>query len=173
MPNKRALDCGAGIGRVTKNLLIKHFDKVDLVEQNSKFIEAAKKFLNCENHVGDFFVCGLQSFTPKHNFYDVIWCQWVLGHLTDNHLVDFLIRCKNGLKKNGFIIVKENVSSGDLIVDEQDSSITRSSNVYLKLFKEADLNIIKQSKQANFPKQLMCVKLFALQSISSNDMTNR
>ena len=28
----RALDCGAGIGRVTKYVLLNHFEKVDLVE---------------------------------------------------------------------------------------------------------------------------------------------
>lgn len=143
---------------------------MDLVEQNPKFIDAAKKFLNCENRVGEFYVCGLQDFTPKKNFYDVIWCQWVLGHLTDSHLVDFLIHCKNGLKKNGVIIVKENISSGELIVDEQDSSVTRSNNVFLKLFKEANFNVIKQSKQANFPKQLMSVKIFALQPIENKQV---
>jgi len=28
----RALDCGAGIGRVTKSVLLDRFDKIDLVE---------------------------------------------------------------------------------------------------------------------------------------------
>ncbi|EEB11812.1 conserved hypothetical protein [Pediculus humanus corporis] len=163
--NNRALDCGAGIGRISKNLLVKHFHHVDLVEQNPKFIEAAKKFLSFEKKIENFYTCGLQDFTPEANFYDVIWCQWVLGHLTDSDLINFFKRCKRGLRKNGIIVVKENVSSENLIMDEQDSSVTRSNNVFLNIFKEANLNIVKQSKQANFPKQLMCVKLFALQPI--------
>ena len=40
-----ALDCGAGIGRITKNLLLNHFKHVDLVEQNLKFLEVAKTYL--------------------------------------------------------------------------------------------------------------------------------
>ena len=39
------LDCGAGIGRVTKNLLLPLFDTVDMVEQNPDFLEKAKDYL--------------------------------------------------------------------------------------------------------------------------------
>lgn len=41
----RALDCGAGIGRVSKRLLLPLFSEVDLVEQNPAFLEKAKTFL--------------------------------------------------------------------------------------------------------------------------------
>lgn len=55
-----ALDCGSGIGRITKNLLVKHFKCVDLVEQNSKFLDAAKAFLeDCSSHIGEFYSSGL------------------------------------------------------------------------------------------------------------------
>ena len=37
---------------------------------------------------------GLQNFTPSQEAYDVIWIQWVLGHLTDDDLVAFLKRCQ-------------------------------------------------------------------------------
>ena len=43
-PN-RALDCGAGIGRISKRLLIPLFAQVDLVEQNPTFLEQAKTYL--------------------------------------------------------------------------------------------------------------------------------
>ena len=39
------LDCGAGIGRVTKNLLLPLFNTVDMVEQNADFLEEAKNYL--------------------------------------------------------------------------------------------------------------------------------
>jgi len=38
-------------------------------------------------------ITGLQKFTPEEKAYDVQWIQWVLGHLTDKDLVDFLKRC--------------------------------------------------------------------------------
>ena len=37
---------------------------------------------------------GLQNFTASQEAYDVIWIQWVLGHLTDDDLVSFLKRCQ-------------------------------------------------------------------------------
>lgn len=91
-----AVDCGAGIGRITKNLLSDIFVHVDLVEQNPIFLEKAKAFIGRtnKNKIGVFFPIGLQDFTPETHKYDIIWCQWVLGHLKDDHFVDFLERCK-------------------------------------------------------------------------------
>ena len=41
----RALDCGAGIGRVTRNLLLPLFDRVDLLEFNKKFLDEAPAYI--------------------------------------------------------------------------------------------------------------------------------
>ena len=76
--NFRAIDCGAGIGRITKHLLIKHFDKVDLVEQNKIFLEKAKEYLSASDKVGHLYCCGLQNFVPEAQSYDVIWYVYVL-----------------------------------------------------------------------------------------------
>ena len=38
-------DCGAGIGRVSKRLLLPLFESVDLVEQNPQFLERAKTYI--------------------------------------------------------------------------------------------------------------------------------
>ena len=40
-------DCGAGIGRVSKELLLPIFTKVDLVEQNKTFLDNAPEYLVC------------------------------------------------------------------------------------------------------------------------------
>jgi len=54
-----ALDCGAGIGRITRNLLIKFFKHVDLVEQNPKFLEVAKISLeNYSSRIGQYYPIG-------------------------------------------------------------------------------------------------------------------
>lgn len=91
----RALDCGAGIGRITKNLLAPIFKKVDMVEQNPNFIKNSQNYIGkYEQKIGEKFVVGLQEFVPKDQYYDVIWCQWVLGHLKDEHLHQFLARCQ-------------------------------------------------------------------------------
>lgn len=93
--NEYALDCGAGIGRVTKHVLADLFTKVDMVEQNSTFIEKAKLYLGPKkDKVVNFFTSGLQTFDPIPEYYDIIWLQWVVGHLTNDHLIQFLQRCK-------------------------------------------------------------------------------
>ncbi|KAF9555798.1 hypothetical protein EC968_008606 [Mortierella alpina] len=59
------LDCGAGIGRVTKQVLIKAFDHVDLVENSAAFVKQAKEeYLKSEieaGKVGEVRCSGLQN----------------------------------------------------------------------------------------------------------------
>lgn len=64
--------------------------------------------------------------------YDVIWCQWMLQHLSDEDLRSFLSRAKDSLVTgDGVIVVKENVcpenedGSERVWWDEEDKSITR------------------------------------------------
>jgi len=42
MGHERALDCGAGIGRVTKHVLEQRFDKIDLLDPSPILLEKAK-----------------------------------------------------------------------------------------------------------------------------------
>lgn len=65
------LDCGAGIGRISKNLLINFFDKVDLVEQDARFCSKARESLERSGHLGEIFNVGLQEFEPETGKYDV------------------------------------------------------------------------------------------------------
>ena len=43
--HNRALDCGAGIGRVTKHLLLPRFAKVDVIEPSKVQIDQAKIYV--------------------------------------------------------------------------------------------------------------------------------
>jgi len=159
----RALDCGAGIGRITKHLLTRHFQTVDLVEQDRHFLDTAGQYLKDNKSVGEMFCVGLQDFTPQPNTYDVIWCQWVLGHLKDHHLIDFFGRCMKGLRPGGFLVVKENVtSSGEVEEDDEDSSVTRPPELLRSIFLRSNLALYKEIKQNKFPKELYNVHMFAL-----------
>lgn len=164
MKQQRALDCGAGIGRITKHLLLPLFEKVDMVEVVASFLEKAKEECG-ENaaRIERFICCGLQDFEPESQRYDVIWCQWVLGQLTDDDLVAFFKRCKTGLADGGIIMVKENVTSTtDPEFDKQDSSYTRPKEQLVSLLKTAGLTILAEQKQKRFPKELYDVWMFAL-----------
>jgi len=162
----RALDCGAGIGRVTKHLLMKYFDVVDLLEQNQNFLSESKTYLgtNLFKRVGKQYNCGLQEWTPDPEVkYDCIWCQWVTGHLTDEDFVQFLLRCRTALKENGIIVIKDNTTSSDECdADTTDSSVTRPNWLLLEIFRKADLTVICDRKQYKMPKGLYPVKMFAL-----------
>lgn len=93
----RAIDCGAGIGRITKHLLLSLFKTVDMVDITSRFIEESNEYIGDQSsRIGSRFVEGLQTFEPREKFYDVIWIQWVIGHLTDEDCVRFFERCKVG-----------------------------------------------------------------------------
>ncbi|XP_033228652.1 N-terminal Xaa-Pro-Lys N-methyltransferase 1 isoform X2 [Belonocnema kinseyi] len=162
--NIYGLDCGAGIGRVTKNLLTRFLKRVDLVEQNSKFLEAAKIYLETSSEkIGEFYPIGLQDFCPVSTKYDLIWTQWVLGHLRNEDLIRFLKNCVHGLKENGVIVIKENVTSVDKMdIDTADSSVTRPYGELHKIFKRAGLSCIKEQKQNGMPRGLYPVYMFAL-----------
>lgn len=158
------LDCGSGIGRVTSTFLINHFEKIDLVEQTEKFLDAAKNitFKDTPDRIGRYINLGLQNFTPEANKYDLIWCQWVLGHLPDQDLISLLKRFHGGLKSNGLIGVKENISRDVIQFDTEDSSVTRNEKHLKEIFEKAGLVIIKEAWQSDWPLGLYPVKMFLL-----------
>jgi len=159
-----ALDCGAGIGRITKNLLSRYFEKVDLVDQDPKFVEEAKIQLAENKSMGQFFCSGLQEFRPEEGKYDVIWMQWVLSHVTDEDLKELLNRCSSALKEGGVIVIKENCTKGEEPdIDDEDSSVTRPFKGFINVFTEVGVKIIKFNKQKNFPSDLYPVWTFAVE----------
>lgn len=104
-----ACECGAGIGRVTKGLLLDFADRCDLVESSSRLLFSAP------DHIGDpqsqkcrFFCTELQDWKPAADKYSIIWIQWTLCYLTDFDIVRFLRRCSEGLVDGGWIVLKEN-----------------------------------------------------------------
>lgn len=159
-PRRRvALDCGAGIGRVTKRILLPEYDRVDAVEQDKKFADKIYDFVGQSPKLGEVFNLGLQEFTPEVGKYDLIWTQWVLGHLTDDDLIAFFKRCIKGLSKNGMIIIKENVTatSTQAEIDTNDSSVTRPIMHLKQLIVRSGLRILRVSLQNGFPPGILPV----------------
>lgn len=159
-PRRRvALDCGAGIGRVTKRVLIPEYDQVDAVEQDKKFADKIYEFVGKSPKLGQVFNQGLQEFTPDEGKYDLIWTQWVLGHLTNDDLIAFFKRCIKGLSKNGIIIIKENVTATSTLpeIDQNDSSVTRPITHLKQLIVRSGLRILRVSLQSGFPAGILPV----------------
>ncbi|BEJ12456.1 hypothetical protein CspHIS471_0209160 [Cutaneotrichosporon sp. HIS471] len=110
--------------------------------------------------------------------YDVVWCQWCLGHMSHGDLVAFLRRAKNALRAQSIdmgdeyaapiIVVKENCCEdgpdgrASEFLDEEDSSLTRSNGKWLEVFHEAGLQVVKEEVQQGLPDELFVVKTWAL-----------
>ncbi|KAK6267519.1 hypothetical protein QUC31_011679 [Theobroma cacao] len=170
-----ALDCGSGIGRITKNLLIRYFNEVDLLEPVSHFLDAAREslsqeyFLSSDAHKATNFYCvSLQEFTPDAGRYNVIWIQWCIGHLTDDDFVSFFKRAKVGLKPGGFFVLKENIARNGFVLDKEDRSITRSDLYFKDLFRRCGLHLYKIKDQKGLPEELFAVKMYALTTEGPN-----
>ncbi|KAF4018391.1 hypothetical protein G4228_010395 [Cervus hanglu yarkandensis] len=158
-----ALDCGSGIGRVSKHVLLPVFNTVELVDMMEPFLLEAQNYLQVKADKVESYHCfSLQEFTPPLGRYDVIWIQWVIGYLTDKDLLAFLSRCRDGLKENGIIILKDNVAREGCIFDLSDSSVTRDMDILQTLIRKSGLVVLGQQKQDGFPEQCVPVWMFAL-----------
>ena len=86
-PDARALDIGAGIGRVSGSLLLDLCGEVDLVDGSAQHLKEARALLSGEpsgsarGRVGSIICSDLQSFEPQPS-YDLIWIQWTTMCLT-------------------------------------------------------------------------------------------
>ncbi|OSC97138.1 DUF858-domain-containing protein [Trametes coccinea BRFM310] len=220
----RALDVGAGVGRVTADVLLHLFADVVLVEPVEPFIaEAVRRGRASETAASaiaggteenpeamapwkgirdkaksvTFIQATLQDFDPARptsgasskskvlarvgydpaddgavddldSGFDVVWCQWCLGALSDPDLVAFFRRSKAALRdpSRGLIVVKENLCSeaGEprAVFDESDSSLTRSDLAWKQAFSDAGLRVIHEQVQHGFPEGLYTVKMYAL-----------
>ncbi|KAJ7685245.1 DUF858-domain-containing protein [Mycena polygramma] len=203
----RALDVGAGIGRVTADVLLHLVSDVVLLEPVDNFIQEAlargRASVSPPAHLAHpwrgiadnsksvtFLRGTLQDFDPARphhatvldrvgytpsatdavSGFDVVWCQWCLGHLSDPDLVVFLRRSRAALRQPGrsVIVVKENLCSDQpdgsacIVFDEQDSSLTRSDKAWKAVFEEAGLNLLNEQVQEGLPDGLYVVKMYAL-----------
>ncbi|KAK9902710.1 hypothetical protein WJX75_003523 [Coccomyxa subellipsoidea] len=166
-----AVDCGAGVGRVSEQLLLHHCTEVDLLEPSKHLLDTAQRNLTsagpkafpAAHRAVQFLHTGLQGWNPEPQRYDLIWFQWALLYLTDDDLLALLERCKSGLKPGGILVIKENVCERGFIVDPEDSSVTRSDAYLLDLLERAGYTLRGSALQRNFPKGLFKVRMYAAQ----------
>jgi protein N-terminal methyltransferase len=161
-----ACECGAGIGRVSKGLLLPlGISQCDLVEPSPRLIASAPEYLgDAYSSRCRFFCTGMQDFEPNPQSYDIIWIQWVIGYLPDEDLVDFLKRCCIALRKGGVVVIKDNTCTSDaFIVDRDDASVTRSLPYILALVELAGMRVVYERYQSDFPDNIFPVPMLALE----------
>lgn len=181
----RALDVGAGIGRITDGLLLDLCDQVDLVDGCADFVAQARATLQAtpsvdgRGQLGVCMVADLQDFQPAANArYDLIWIQWVVGHLTDDDLCKLLRRCVRSLTSEGLIVLKDNVldeaqgaawgqhraKSADtdrMVVDSLDNSVIRTRPHLMRLVAAAGLQLVASAEA-----ELDCDELQAVTNLA-------
>jgi protein N-terminal methyltransferase len=157
----RAIDCAAGIGRVSKHLLCPMFKLTDVMEPMEHMLNAAKAELPA-SAVGEFLCCSMGDAVFRHS-YDLVAIQWAAAYLADDDLVSFLSRCKAALKPGGLIFLKDNVSSrNNRSPDEDDRSVARSNGQYKAIFAAANVTCIKEQRQRQWPSDLYEARMYAL-----------
>lgn len=187
---RRVLDVGAGIGRVSKHLLLPNFDIVDMLEQSIAYAKESITFLADAKvepgsqrklgRIGRRIVCGMQEFNaagitgrdgvstgPLYGEFDVIWIQWCVIYLTDDDLIAFTKECVKALKQGGVIVIKDNVARSGFLVDKDDSSVMRSDRYMRSLFTRAGVQVIKHARQTDFPKDVYPVRMYALRPLAA------
>lgn len=162
---ERALDCGAGIGRISKHLLCPLFKTTDVLEASRKLLARAKAELPPES-IGEFIAKSIEHVAFRHT-YDLIAMNWVVAYLLDDDFVTFLQRCRKTLNPNGIIFIKDNLSSSrkSLLVDEKDNNLARTDKHYKHIFAESGMTCVKERRQRQWPEDLYPVKMYALRSL--------
>lgn len=206
-PFRYCVEVGAGIGRVTRNLLASMCEKIDIVEPMETFtatLTAPDSPLVKSGQLQRVYNVPLQEWTAgsissydaasmepadpasdvnerksstpmdedtveHEGRYDLIWNQWCLNYLSSPDLVRYFKSLIPLLAPDGWIIVKENISTaeggGDMFWEE-DSSVTRSDRHFRACFEEAGLVIVRTQLQTGFPKELLPVRTYALRPAS-------
>ena len=171
-PAARALDIGAGIGRVSGALLMELCGEVDLVDGAAAYCERARAALGGDHQpqpaaergrLGTVTCSDLQSFVPQPA-YDLVWIQWTTMFLTDDDLRRLLGDCQRALSPGGLIVLKDNVIdeikgperlvNGRYIVDTEDASVSRTRQHLLEQVREAGLSVVASST-ANLESEAM------------------
>lgn len=166
----RALDLGAGIGRVADGVLLKVAERVTLVEVSAALIGQARVRLAEHAARVEFVESSLRTFAPEPGSYDLVWAQWVLGHLTDTDVVGLLSRCRGALRPGGAIVVKDNNAppsecdavAGKYLLDDENAAVIRSHGHLQNLCRKAGLRVATVALVTDFPDDLFAVRMYWL-----------
>lgn len=151
----RAIDAGAGVGRVTKLILLKRYDTVQLVEADAGWSKRSKTYLGRKRATRCTFTCArLEDFdheSDDSSKVDLIWLQWTLQYLTDADAVETLQNlAARMVLRTGILVVKENRPYGGARQDRFQMEtpggsgrydITRSDEHHRLLFQRAGLTV--------------------------------
>ena len=109
-----------------------------MLEEQEIYIKESKINFAAEK-IRNRFCCNILNICYLPTRYDVIWIQWVVGHLSDLEFVDLLKTAKNFA---GTIILKDNYSRTSFMYDEIYGNIIRNLSIYNDIFREAGVKVL-------------------------------
>jgi protein N-terminal methyltransferase len=156
MQRRLAIDVGAGLGRVTRGVLLKWYDEVHLVEGDAAYCRRCRAKLGKKKGsrclVTQCYLQDMTAATLGGRPADLVWVQWTFQYLTDIDVVDCLKTLALSLRPPvGVIVVKENRPYGTAREDRfqmdvpggpnERYDITRSDAHHRFLFQMAGLTV--------------------------------
>ena len=140
------------------------------VEVSDKLLAQAKEKLSANATRIELEQAWLREFAPPPNSYNLVWAQWVLGHLTDTDVVGLLHRCRLALRPDGVVAVKDNTAmpkecdqcGNRYLLDTENAAVIRTHNHMRHLYKLAGLKLVRSEVQTGFPEDLHPVRMYWL-----------
>lgn len=159
-PRRVCVDLGAGTGRVAASVLEPlGFSTLHLVEPSAPLLAAAQRAV--PHAVANQTPAQRFEFPPA---VDLVWINWLLMYMGDEHCVLVLTRAREALCAEGLVVVKENV--GRAGVDSRgDRGRTRPKCALIDLFHAAGLIVQDSQQQLPWPKHDTDMWMFALRPL--------
>lgn len=103
----KVLEFAAGLGRVTKGILLDNFKELVLVEPTQSSVDVLKQIQKQNKKIKEIHHTTVQNYKFDQKF-DVIFCEGFFDYLNETDLFKLLLDIRRNLKDNGVVIIKEN-----------------------------------------------------------------
>lgn len=167
------IEFAAGMGRITKNVFIKNFKLIDVLEPAAPLAKELEKLKNSEiseGKINKIYKSGGEVFEFERK-YDMVFGEWFLENMTDLDVVKFLLKAKQGLNAKGRLFFKENLNSEDIIKDitPDAGQKIRQIRALRFLFDLCSFKTIIFKNSDNYPKNYKQVYEMVLEKNDDND----
>ncbi len=168
----RAIDVAGGDGRLSRSLLLKLYQRVDLFDACPVAVKKAKAAMVNQPNFGYAEQATMQGFRWHYN-YSAIFMVWCVGYLENTDLIALLRRAKvkldqgidrisRGTLPGSLIIILDNVLGRGEVSELIKGQRVRSTAELESIYAEAGLIIHKRSGAKKMPEPYREVFVWAL-----------
>ena len=158
-------DVAAGYGRVTRDIFCEYFKNIDVLEPSKALASCLEVLKNAYPMIKNIYVTSVDQFCFERK-YNIIFASWLFGNITDTIALQFLVKCKLNLYKNGIIIIKDNI--GEIKTHTSGSKVNqkmRTLDSYKMLFEITGFSLTYCENVKDWPEEYYTLKVFILKVI--------